>query len=236
MAGPFRGMKLELSPLSQRHLMGYILGSQEHELREVTERIIARGYRKILNIGAADGYYAVGLAFRSPVSEIVAFEALPELHDVVKRAAEANGVNGRIRMSGRCESSDLRRELRGADGTALVFADIEGGEIDLLDPVREPALLGADIFVETHDSFVAGCTETLIERFQATHNIEQYQARRRGLSDYPSDFMPALPRLFPRLVVDLMDERRQGLQRWLYLTVKQIVGGDAPISASIDKS
>ncbi|HVH77832.1 MAG TPA: hypothetical protein VM782_00455, partial [Stellaceae bacterium] len=65
-AGPFRGMRIELSPLSSRHLLGYILGSQEIELREAINRIIARGYRTILNVGAADGHYAVGLAVRAP--------------------------------------------------------------------------------------------------------------------------------------------------------------------------
>src|SRR5215472_4794864 len=44
-AGPFRGMRIELSPLSSRHLLGYILGSQELELREVIDGIVARRYR-----------------------------------------------------------------------------------------------------------------------------------------------------------------------------------------------
>src|SRR5690242_11838803 len=52
-AGPFRGMKLGLSPLSSRHLLGYILGTQELELRAVTEELVSRGYAKILNVGAA---------------------------------------------------------------------------------------------------------------------------------------------------------------------------------------
>ena len=40
-SGPFVGMRLHLSPLSQRHLLGYILGTQELELREVIERIVS---------------------------------------------------------------------------------------------------------------------------------------------------------------------------------------------------
>jgi hypothetical protein len=38
-AGPFRGMRIELSPLSSRHLLGYILGTQELELHEAIGEI-----------------------------------------------------------------------------------------------------------------------------------------------------------------------------------------------------
>src|SRR5258708_5077082 len=50
-AGPFRGMMLELSPISRRLLISYILGSTELELREVMERILSKEYATILNIG-----------------------------------------------------------------------------------------------------------------------------------------------------------------------------------------
>jgi hypothetical protein len=219
-AGPFRGMTLELSPLSRRLLLSYILGSTERELREVTESILAKQYPTILNIGAADGYYAVGLASRSPKSQVIAFEALAVLHAVIKRAARANGVADRIRIAGRCELSDLQQELQAATLPTLVFMDIEGAELHLLDPVATPALRDADILVETHDYFAPGCTENLISRFASTHRIERFVARPRILSDYPRDFLSFLPRFFPRLAVDLMDERRVGVQQWLYLAAK----------------
>src|SRR5271167_4981293 len=91
-AGPFGGMKLLLSDVSSRLLPSYILGSTELELRSLIERLIARNYGTILNIGAADGYYAVGFARRSPTSEIVAFEALAKFHPVIERTARLNNV------------------------------------------------------------------------------------------------------------------------------------------------
>src|SRR5947207_9293501 len=47
-----------------------------------------------------------------------------------------------------------------------------------------------------------------------------YTAQARTLSDFPADFLPTFRRWFPRLAVDLMDERRPGVQRWLFLTAK----------------
>ena len=219
--GPFQGIRMELSGLSSRHLLCYLLGSAEIELRDVIGRIIDRGYRTILNIGAADGYYAVGLAVRSPGTQVEAFEALPAFHPIVERSARANGVQDRITLRGACDASALRHHLQTDERPSLVLMDIEGGEAELLDPLAVPQLRQVDILVETHDAFVPRVTETLIDRFQPTHHIERYTARPRLLNDYPPDFLPTLKRWFPRLVVELMDERRTGLQHWLFLTAKE---------------
>ena len=219
-AGPFRGMRIELSPLSSRHLLGYILGSQELELRDVIGDIIARGYRTILNVGAADGYYAVGLAIRSPDARVEAFEALPELHPLIARTAAVNGVSDRVAINGTCTTTRLHAHLAAAEGPTLVLMDIEGGEVELLDPEAIPSLARADILVETHDAFVADATETLIGRFRETHDIACYSARPRSLEDFPPGFLPSFKRWFPELAIELMNERRTGLQRWLMLTAK----------------
>lgn len=219
-AGPFQGMRIELSPLSSRHLLGYILGSQELELRDAIEDIAARGYRTILNVGAADGYYAVGLATRLPEAQVEAFEALPEFHPLIARTAAANGVAERISIDGTCTPELLRVRLMVAKEPTLVVMDIEGGEVELLDPQAVPQLTRADILVETHDAFVTSATATLMHRFGETHDIACYTARPRTLGDFPAGFLPRLKRWFPRLAVELMNERRTGLQRWLMLTAK----------------
>lgn len=219
-AGPLRGMRIRLSGLSRRHLLGYILGSQELELRSVIYRIIERGYRTVLNIGAADGYYAVGLARQSPLARVEAFEALPELHRVIEKSARLNGVADRIKLRGRCDEAGLRASLQDAKSPTLVLMDIEGAEIELLDPDKVPELLQADILVETHDAFVPQATDTLMARFCATHNIECYAAQPRIAADFPDCFLPRFRRWFPGLAIDLMDERRTGVQRWLFLTVR----------------
>lgn len=219
-AGPFHGMRIELSPLSSRHLLGYILGSQELELRQVVNEIVARGYRTILNVGAADGYYAVGLAIRLPQAHVEAFEALPEFHPLIARTATANGVSARVSIAGMCTIDLLCARLTVAEGPTLILMDIEGGEVELLDPLAIPQLAQSDILVETHDAFVADATATLMQRFHDTHDVACYAARPRVLGDFPTDFLPSLRRWLPNLAVELMNERRTGLQHWLMLTAK----------------
>ena len=112
----------------------YLLGSQERELHEAIERIVATGYGTVINVGAADGYYAVGLALRSPGTRVIAFEALAEMHPVIARVAALNRVGDRVAIFGACGIADLRRALAAAGPKTLVVMDIEGGEAKLLDP------------------------------------------------------------------------------------------------------
>lgn len=219
-SGPFQGLALELAPVSRRHLLSYVLGTTELELRAVMERIVTRNYATILNIGAADGYYAVGLARRSPRSRIVAFEAKADLHPALQRVARRNGVAERIAVHGLCSAEALREQLETASGPVLALVDIEGAERELLAPAQVPELRGVDLLVETHDVYAPGCTEALVARFSPTHTIERYRARPRVLADFPDGFLPLLPRLLPKLAVDLMDERRAGTQEWLYMTAR----------------
>ena len=59
-----------------------------------------------------------------------------------------------------------------------------------------------------------------------THNVECYTAQPRILADFPPNFLRVLPAWFPRLTVDLMDERRTGVQRWLFLSAKHACSAD----------
>jgi hypothetical protein len=220
-SGPFRGMRLSLSSLSDKNHLGYVLGTQELELRDIVEDIVRRRYTEIINIGADDGYYAIGLLCRMPETRVLAFEAALEHHSGLRRTAILNNVTQRLRIAGLCTRHQLTNALTKSCDSVLIFADIEGAEIELLNPDDIPQLRRVDILVETHDSFVRNCTELLIQRFGASHHINPVSSRARTLSDFPSAALPGLARFLPRTSVELMTERRRDGQAWLYLIAKQ---------------
>jgi hypothetical protein len=216
--GPFRGMILTPSRNTPHGYIGFLAGTHELELANVIERMVARRYSTVVNVGAADGYYAIGFARCLPLARVVAFETDTRLHAPLAANAARNAVDRQIEIRGHCGTADLARELEGATDTVAVVIDIEGGEVEVLDPDKIPALRSADVLVETHDNLVPGCTKTIIERFKDTHKIERIRGRRRLLSDFPQDVLPMLTRIAPSTITWMMDERRGATQEWLFLS------------------
>ena len=100
-AGPFAGMRMVARQPGGFSTPG-LIGAYERELHDVLERLIASGgYDRVVNVGAGEGYYAVGLARRLPDIPIIAFEADDALPPVLRANARANGVGERVTINGR---------------------------------------------------------------------------------------------------------------------------------------
>lgn len=170
--GPFAGMKLLAdTSWADGDLAPKLLGCYEAELHSAIERAAARNPRLVVNIGCAEGYYAVGIARLLPAARVHAFEINERGQAVCRNAAIANGVGERLSVAGKCDSGSLRK-IAAQSGRILLIVDCEGAELDLLDPERIPALERCDMIVECHDFANPMITHTLRERFAASHDIE----------------------------------------------------------------
>ena len=168
--GPFKGLAYACyshgSPF-----MPKILGVYEPELHAWIREAIASDYDCVVNVGCAEGYYAAGFAVALPNAEVFAFDTSPVTDVMVERLVELNGLQRRLHKGRHCGPRELQSILA-SHARSLVFADIEGGEDALLDIRRAPALVRADLIVESHDRYNAGVTRRLIDRLWATHRFE----------------------------------------------------------------
>ena len=165
-SGPFAGQRLE-----HDHDFGWVatlVGCYEMELHPAIEQAIAARPHRVINIGCSGGYYAVGFARRLPETNVVAFDIDASARDACVRAAQANGVGGRVEVKAACTPRDL--QALAGPGT-LVFSDCEGYELQLLDPETVPALRETSIIVELHDIWVPNLTPRLLARFARSHDI-----------------------------------------------------------------
>jgi protein-L-isoaspartate O-methyltransferase len=186
-----------------------VLGTYEDEIHAALETLLERRPRQVINIGAAEGYYAVGLAGRLPDATVHAFELDERLRSQLKTIAAHNGVADRVRIHGECDLRALEA-LAGPD--TLIVSDCEGAELVLLDPVALPALMATEMLVETHDLLVEGATQVIADRFTATHFVGRADSTPRFVDDVPGlDFMPLVSQ---QLAVS---EFRRGPQAWLTL-------------------
>lgn len=165
--GPFKGMKyIEISHGSQ--LLPKLLGSYEEPIHKWVENVIKKRYRVIVDIGCAEGYYAIGFALKIPEATVYAYDTNEEAIKMLETMAKMNQVDGRIKVGAFCDHKELN-EICSIN--TLVFCDIEGDERELLDPIKVPNIINADLIIESHDFFRPGTTELLIGRFSKTHKI-----------------------------------------------------------------
>ena len=145
-----------------------LLGCYEQPLLPFIEQAIQTAYPVILNIGCAEGYYAVGMARRMPQTEVMAFDLNPAARQVCGELAAKNGVADRVTVGALFREEEFAIY---AGQKVLVLCDIEGTERELLDPALAPDLEAMDLIVESHECLVPGITQLLLNRFSPTHTI-----------------------------------------------------------------
>lgn len=213
-SGPFRGMKY-LAPRNGNSFSPKVLGTYENELAGVISQILDVRLDRIVDIGAAEGYYAVGLALTHPTKpEVIAYEADADEQAMISELADMNGTP-KVTVLGLCEAKDLASVMKGNEVT-LVICDTEGYERELLDPEAVPALRHAWILVELHDFVHHGIKEMIADRFRNTHQMEELSSRERGVEDVPRT--ARLGGLIPKsLLVRAMREHRPEVMQWLWM-------------------
>ena len=167
--GPFKGMEF-LEESSEGCHIAKLLGTYEQPLHPHINSILTKPYQRIINVGSAEGYYAVGLALLMKEVEVLAYDTNKAAQEACNKLAVKNDVKDRINTFGELNPSDLTDLLL---RDAIIFYDIEGAEINLLNPEISPALKREDLGVESHECLVPGVTETLKARFSKTHDIQE---------------------------------------------------------------
>lgn len=191
-SGPFAGM-VYATAATEGAALPRLLGCYEASLQPVIETIIARAYPQVVDVGCAEGYYAVGLARRMPNSTILAFDIAPNAQASTRALAQANDVAGRVQVGGLLDHAGL---AVCAQQKTVLIVDIEGAEGTLLAPDLAPALRHTDILVETHDGLQPGVSAALRKRFASSHTITQIgrDLQPQALPDW-MDSLPDLDRL-----------------------------------------
>jgi hypothetical protein len=184
--GPFQGLDFLPQSTEGCHV-AKLLGTYEQPLQPYIEQAMKGGYSTILNIGCAEGYYAVGMACRMPQTQVLAFDTNPSAQSTCASLAKKNQVLNRVQAFGHFSRTDF--SLYSAHEKVLVLCDIEGAELELLDPMHAPALRELDLIIESHECLIPGVTQALLNRFSESHNITIIQDNgQRTLLNAPAWF------------------------------------------------
>lgn len=158
--GPFKSMQLKHSSRGSEYMPKY-LGTYESELFKTINSFCSNNNKNklIIDIGADDGYYSIGIAKLINKGTILSFELNSESCIQLKSNIYLNSnffnnqkkievINKKINDFG-----DLKQYLKNNDfNSVLVKADIEGGEYELFkeDFIKSLSTLPVTIIIETH--------------------------------------------------------------------------------------
>lgn len=193
------------------------LGLYEIELVSTFEKLFSLPLKTIIDVGAAEGYYAVGLALKFPHSRIIAFEATEEGRHLLDQVILRNGVSTQIEVRGYCTPESLKVETSNCSGHDynLLIMDVEGAEEELL-RLHEPSDLARFyMLIELHDWVDPEMGDRLMNKFSSTHKVQIIEARPRRFSDLKlPGFLPL--RLYLSSSLLAFSHERPLPMRWVY--------------------
>ena len=213
--GPFQGMRYARLQSAGSALLPKLLGSYESELHPALEELLAHEYTAAVDVGCAEGYYAVGLGLRLRNAAIYAFDTDPRARPACAEMAKLNEVDGRIHIAGMCDKNVLRSLPLGS--RALIIADCEGYELDLFDDEMAQFLARHSLIIEAHDFIKIDISSRLRDIFSKTHRVRSvkstddiqkahtYRYEQLGKYDINERYL-------------ILSERRPAIMEWLVVT------------------
>ena len=213
--GPFKGMKYPDFIAYGSAMYPKLIGCYESELNESLEQLLKNQYESIIDIGCAEGYYAVGVALRKPDSIVYAYDVEVKALDACKKMAELNKTSQNMRFGTFCSPETLIN--MNFEKKSLIFSDCEGYEMELFTPEVVKNLKNCDLIIELHDLYTEKISPSVIDAFSKSHHIKLVYSENTFMK------MRAL-----NLIGDLTDDlilnffvERNGIMRWAIMTPKQ---------------
>lgn len=215
--GVFKGMRYPGARSVGSAVVPKLLGTYERELQPLLEEVCRTPYTTIVDVGCAEGYYAVGLAMRLPDARVYAYDTSPEARTLCQSMAEINDVADRVFVRERCDTEVLRTLDMGS--RALVIVDCEGYEKHLLTPEVVPYLRRHDLLVEAHDFIDINISTIMHKLFEATHDIQTIQSV-DDIQKAKTYLLPELQRYDLGTRRALLAESRPTIMEWLFIKAR----------------
>lgn len=167
--GPFKGVRYPNFVSYGSTLFSKLIGSYECELHDLISSISNKNYLNIVDIGCAEGYYAIGLAKVFPNSIVYAYDTSTEALLLCKEMGEINGLGNRLILNQFCSVDTLINF--NFSKKSLIICDCEGFEKQLFSKESIKNLISCDILIETHDLYDNSISYLLEDLFKDTHKL-----------------------------------------------------------------
>lgn len=209
--GPFRGLTYPKASLLDRVGAPRLLGSYEQELHGIFANLDP-SYEALIDVGAAEGYYSVGMARKNLGGRVFAYETDPRELSYCREMARLNGVSDRLEFRSWCDENEIVTLCSGK--RCFVLSDCEGYEFDLFGPRAVAALRHSDLVIELHERPEVHMREVLKDRFAASHLVEVLSVQPRRVEDYPKS------QILGDRAGQALGDHRPSTQQWLHCVAR----------------
>ena len=218
-SGPFAGMQYPQAKSEGSSFLPKIMGSYERELSGLIEQICTEEYAEIVDIGCAEGYYAVGLAMRLKNVKVFGFDTNSNAIERSKEMAKLNNVQDRCVWGSFCDENTLKSLPL---TRALIVCDCEGYEKELFTDRITSVLANHDLLIEVHEAIDPTIPSHLRGVFKNTHTIDVYSSisDSEKANTYSYKELDGLPFYIKKRA---LAEGRSGIMEWFYFRPKKVV-------------
>jgi predicted RNA methylase len=170
-AGVFQGLRYSTAEAKTSAILPKLLGTYEAEVATILAKLLQqKRYRFCIDVGAAEGYYAIGIARLQPQCEVYAVDNDQSALDLCKENAIANGCFGKLHLQDHLSAEDLATFT--LPDPSLIISDCEGFERHLFTEKVIQNLQNCDLIIEVHDFVDPTISNYLKGLFRSTHRLE----------------------------------------------------------------
>ena len=185
--GPFANMKMNSQTWGGFDINAKILGTYESHVIDELIAISQTNSGPFIDIGAADGFFAIGAVISGIADETYAFEVNELSRCSIAINASDNNLSERIHIREIANTQTISDVLK-KGRKAKILIDIEGGEYELLDYDFLDEISKCDVIVELHPSLIESGfkkQEELITRLENYFHIEFFKKSSLRATAFP---------------------------------------------------
>jgi hypothetical protein len=221
-AGPFKGLNYPSLEAGGFTIAPKLFGTYEIEIQGFVEEICNGKYSTIINIGCAEGYYAVGFALRISDINVYAYDINEKARELCLEMATTNSVKDKIKIEEIFTMRTIHTIISKNPG--FIFCDCGGAEEFIFYNDGENWLnliTNFDLLIEIHDNVHPGISKYIYNLFSESHDIQIINSVNDQLRPKIFD-CPTISDKNSDIKEKLMAERRLGAVSWFYMKRKNL--------------
>lgn len=208
--GSFAGGLVGPSPWSgTQYWPAQVAGAYEHVVMEFISSL--GPLNTVIDLGAAEGFYALNLRITGLAKKVIAFDSDPAAIKVLDAAARKHNI-ANFELNGRATFSEVKKSvLKEISKNNLLISDIEGAEFELFTEDLILTLGNWFVVIELHEFGDTEASKALKQKFLPSHDVKMAVGGELKIQN--------LQNLFPQFtqleIANLAHEGRTSNQTWL---------------------